>query len=141
MASFDTDFLECHVIRLEEALNDLLQQESMDSIYEILRRACVKEFETIVERCGSLLLKRLRPFFSTDGQADGLSYRDVFRYAAQHGLITVQQCERWLNYWDHGDDISFPHGEDFPQTTLPLLRQFIEDARELAGVLSEGPGG
>ena len=140
MASCDTNYPEYHVIRLEAALNELLQRESMDSIYEILRRACVKEFETIVEQCGSLLLRRLSPFFPTDGQADGLSYKEVFRYAAQHGLITVLQCERWLSYWDHRDDSAFPHGEDFPQTTLPLLRQFIEDARELAGVISEGPG-
>ena len=141
MSSINTEYLERCVTRLELALEQLRQHETGEFIYEIFRSACVKEFEIIVEQCGSLLRRRLRPFFSSNRQADSLTYKDVFRYAAKHSLVSLQQCERWFSYRDHRNDTAHLYGEDFAETTLPLLPQFVDDARDLAGVISEGTDG
>ena len=138
MASIDTEYLERCVMRLELALDQLGQHESGEFIYEVFRSACVKEFEIIVEQCGSLLRRRLRPYFSSNRQADRLTYKDIFRHGAKHGLISIEQCERWFNYRDHRNDTAHLYGRDFAEKTLPMLPQFVEDARDLAGVISEG---
>ena len=103
VASINTEYLERCIMRLELALEHLGQHESGEFIYEVFRSACVKEFELIVEQCGSLLRRRLRPFFSSNRRADNLTYKDIFRYAAKHGLISIEQCERWFSYRDHRD--------------------------------------
>ena len=139
--SINTEYLERCVTRLELALEQLGQHEAGEFIYEVFRSACVKEFELIVEQCGSLLRRRLRPFFSSNRQADNLTYKDIFRYAAKHGLISIEQCERWFNYRDHRNDTAHLYGRDFAEKTLPMLPQFAVDARDVARVVSEGTDG
>ena len=72
---------------------------------------------------------------------DSLTYKDIFRYAAKHGLISIEHSERWLNYRDHRNDTAHLYGKDFAEKTLPLLPQFAEDARDVARVISEGTDG
>ena len=139
MATTNTDFLMRCIGTLELALKQLQQHEPGEFIYEVFRSACVKEFEIILEQSGSLLKKRLRPYFASNRQADSLAFKDIFRYAAKHGLISVQACERWFEYRDNRNDTAHLYGEDFAETTLALLPQFIADAKELASVVSEDP--
>ncbi len=138
MPPINTEYLERCIIRLELALEQLGQHEPGEFIYEVFRSACVKEFELIVEQSGSLLRRRLRPFFSSNRQADRLTYKDLFRYGAKHGLISLEQCERWFNYRDHRNDTAHLYGRDFAEKTLPMLPQFVEDARDVARIISEG---
>ena len=138
MATINTDFLTRRIGTLELALDQLRQHEPGEFIYEVFRSACVKEFEIILEQSGSLLRKRLRPYFAFNRQADSLAFKDVFRYASKHDLISLQMCERWFEYRDNRNDTARLYGEDFAETTLVLLPQFIEDARQLAQVISEG---
>ncbi len=137
MTTINTDFLTRCIGTLELALDQLQQHDPGDLIYEVFRSACVKEFEIILEQSGSLLKKRLRPYFSSNQQADRLVFKDIFRYAAKHGLISLKTCERWLEYRDNRNDTAHLYGENFAETTLRLLPQFIEDAKELAQVVSE----
>ncbi len=139
MPTISADFLKRCIGALELALDQLRQREPGDFIYEVFRSACVKEFEIIFEQSGSLLRKRLRPYFASNRQADTLSFKDVFRYASKHGLISLQACERWFEYRDNRNDTAHLYGEDFAETTLTLLPQFIEDAKDLAQVISEAP--
>ena len=133
----NTDFL-ARCIRTLEAAFEQLQQEEADSLpYDIYRSACVKEFEIVLDRCGSLLKIRLCPYFSSNRQADRLSFKDRFRHAAKHSLITVESCERWLQYRDSRNDTAHHYGEDFAETTMALLPSFISDAKSLAEVLAE----
>ena len=91
----------------------------------------------MLEQSGSMLKRRLRPYFASNRQADRLTFRAVFRHAAKHGLITVETCERWFSYRDNRNDTAHDDGEEFAETTLKLLPDFIEDAKELAGVIAE----
>ena len=137
----NTDFLTRCIDTLESAFEQLRQREPSDTFYDILRAASVKEFEIVLEQSGSLLKKRLRPYFSSNRQADRLTFKDAFRHAARHDLISVDACERWLTYRDNRNDTAHDYGEQFAETTLRLLPDFIADATELAKVIAEGTDG
>lgn len=133
----NTDFLTRCIWTLEAAFEQLQQEEADSLSYDIYRSACVKEFEIVLEQCGSLLKRRLRPYFASNRQADRLSFKDRFRHAARHSLITLESCERWLQYRDNRNDTADHYGEDFAETTMALLPSFISDSKSLAEVLAE----
>ena len=134
----NTDFLTRCINTLESASEELQRRGPGDAFYDIFRAAAVKEFEIILEQCGSLLRKRLRPYFASNRQADRLTFKDAFRHAAKYGLITVDASERWFAYRDSRNDTAHNYGEGFAETTLRLLPEFIGDAKELARVIAEG---
>ena len=135
--SINTDFLVRCINTLESAFEQLQQREPGDTLYEIFRAACVKEFEIVLEQSGSLIKKRLRPYFASNKQADRLTFKDAFRHAAKHDLLSVEACERWFVYRDNSNDTAHDYGEKFAKTTLKLLPDFITDARELARIIAE----
>ena len=135
--SINTDFLTRCIHTLETAFEQLQRQQQDDVSYDIFRAACAKEFEIILEQCGNLLKKRLRPFFASNRQADRLTFKGCFRHAAKHGLISIETCERWFGYRDNRNDTAHDYGEGFAETTLKLLPSFITDAQALAPVISE----
>lgn len=88
-------FTRC-IATLEHAFNALNAQSTESILYDVYRAACVKEFEIILEQTGKLLKKCLKPYFSSTKQVDQLNFKDVFRYAAKYGLISLETSERWL---------------------------------------------
>ena len=139
--AINTDFLNRCINTLATACEHLRQQGADDPLYDIFRAAAVKEFEIVLEQCDSLLRKRVRPYFASNRQADRLTFKDAFRHAAQHGLISVEASERWFAYRDNRNDTAHNYGEGFAESTLLLLPDFIEDAREMARVISQGDDG
>ena len=133
----NTDFLVRCVNTLDSAFTQLRSRGQDDELYDIFRAASVKEFEIVLEQSGSLLKRRLRPYFASNRQADRLTFKDVFRHAALHGLIGVEVSERWMAYRDNRNDTAHDYGEGFAETTIGLLEQFIPDARELARIIGE----
>ena len=133
----NTDYLTRCIQTLEAAFEQLQQCQADDITYDIFRAACVKEFELVLEQSGSLLKKRLRPFFASNRQADCLTFKNLFRHAARHGLISIESYEHWLKYRDNRNETAHQYGEGFAEATLALLPQFIADAKELAGVIGE----
>ena len=137
MLSINTDFLIRCIGTLESAFEQLQQCEPSDTLYDIFRAAAVKEFEIILEQSGSLLRKRLRPYFASNRQADRLTFKDAFRYAAKHDLISVSASERWFVYRDNRNNTAHNYGKGFAETTLKLLPKIIVDAKELARVIAD----
>ena len=135
--AINTTYLTQHIDTLDAAFDQLQQQKPADTPHDIFRAASVKEFELVLELSGSLLKKRLRPYLASNRQADRLTFKNAFRYAAKHGLISVEACEQWLSYRDNGNDTAHDYGEAFAETTLKLLPNFLVDARELARVIAE----
>ena len=135
--AINTLFLIRCINTLDAAFDQLQRQKPDDAFYDIFRAASVKEFELVLELSGSLLKKRLRPYLASNRQADRLTFKNAFRFAAKHGLISVEACERWLTYRDNRNDTAHDYGEAFAETTLKLLPNFVVDARELARVIAE----
>ncbi len=131
----NTDHLRRCIDSIEESFGALSDPGLEDWLRDALRAACVKYFELILEQSGRMLRKRLRPWLASNRQADRLTFRDVFRHAAKHGLLTADASERWLEYRDNRNDTAHNYGENFAETTLTLLPSFITDAKVLADVI------
>lgn len=137
MNRLNTDYFARCIATLSQAFENLNQQPQDSVAYDIYRAACVKEFEIILEQTGKLLKKRLKPYFASSKQVDQLMFKDVFRQAARHGLITLEEAERWLIYRDNRNDTAHDYGEGFANQTLTLLPQFILDARRINEVIQQ----
>ena len=134
--SIDTTFLRRCIRTLEMALEGIEKhREAGDALYDIYRAACVKEFELVLEQSGKLLRKRIAAFFASNRQADRLTFKDLFRHAARHGLIDSEAVERWFRYRDNRNDTAHNYGEDFAEATLKLLPTFVADAKTLADMI------
>ncbi|MDD4962593.1 MAG: nucleotidyltransferase substrate binding protein [Gallionella sp.] len=72
--------------------------------------------------------KCLKQYFASTKQVDQLNFKEVFRHAAKHDLINLDEAERWLAYRDNRNDTAHDYGEGFANETLALLPQFIVDA-------------
>jgi len=133
----DTTFLRRCLTSLERAMEEIqrLRCDDDNVIYDIYRAACVKEFELVLEQSGKLLRKRLAAFFASNQQADRLTFKDLFRYAAKHALIDTDTVERWLDYRDNRNATAHDYGRDFAETTLKLLPVFIVDAKALVDMI------
>ena len=135
--TLNTDFLVRCVNTLDSAFTQVRSRGQDDELYDIFLAASVKEFEIVREQSGSLLKRRLRSYFASNRQADRLTFKDIFRHAALHGLIGVEASERWMAYPDNRNDTAHDYGEGFAETTIGLLEQFIPDARELARIIGD----
>jgi hypothetical protein len=101
------------------------------------RSACIKEFEIILEQSGKLLRKLLKPYFHSSKEVDKLYFKDLFRHAVLHSLITDETCERWLEYRDNRNNTAHDYGVNFAEDTLVLLPAFIADAMAFAEVIKQ----
>ena len=133
----NTDYLDRSIETLEGAFALLQRHKPDEMAYRISRSACVKEFEIIEELSGSLLKKRLRGYFASNREADRLYFRDIFRHAARHGLVTGNECERWLQYRDLRNNAAHRYGEAFADDVLAVLHTFIDDAKALSLTIAE----
>ena len=134
----DTTFVRDCLDKLERSLATLERRTPDDPVCAVLRAPCVAEFERVLDQCGKLLRKRLRPWFASNRQADRLTFKDVFRHAAKHGLIDAPACERWLRYRDNLNSLADDCGNGFASATLTLLPTFVADARTLADMIDNG---
>ena len=137
--ALSTEYLHRCILTLESALPGLRDHQPGETAYEIYRAACVKEFELILEQCGKLLRKRIGAWSVSNRAAAQLTFKDVFRKAAQHRLIEAAECERWLQYRDSRDDTAHDYGEGFAEAAVRQLPQFVLDAKALARRL-DAPG-
>lgn len=137
MSSLNTDYFVRCIATLNRAFDGLNQRPQDSDMYDIYRAACVKEFEIILEQTGKLLKKCLKPYFASSKQVDQLLFKDIFRQAAKHGLISLDEAERWLIYRDNRNDTAHDYGEGFANETLRLLPQFIQDARRISEVFQQ----
>lgn len=132
----DISYLERCIEALARAYEKLQQYQESDIEFEIYRSAVIKEFEIILEQSGKLLKKRLKPYFHTPKAVDKLYFKDIFREAGLHGLLEINEVERWLEYRENRNNTAHDYGEGLANHTLILIEQFILDARALSRVVT-----
>lgn len=139
MNKIDTTYLERCISTLDKAYN-LLQKANPDEIdYDMYRSACVKEYEIIIEQCGKLLRKALKPFLHSSKAVDKLYFKEVFKQAVLRSIISPELCERFLEYRDNRNNTAHDYGVNFAEETLVLLPKFIEDAQLIAESIKQLP--
>ena len=136
--SLNADHLLRVVATLERSLMALKKaQDEKDELgYDMFRNSAVKSFELAMETSGKLLRKAIEPWMPSKSAAWKLTYKDLFRQAARHGLLQLDETERWLDYRDNRNSTAHDYGQHFAEDTLKILPAFIEDARRLAEAVS-----
>jgi len=131
----DTTYLKRCILALDGAYHSLEKYSVEDIEYDIYRSATIKEFEIILEQSGKLLKKIIKPYFHSAKAVDSLYFKDIFREAGLHGLLNIDEVERWLVYRDNRNNTSHDYGVDLANATLVLMKQFIVDATNLANII------
>ena len=135
MATINTEYLEKSLATLERAytLIKTVPEGSID--YEMYRNSLVNGFEMTLEQSGKLLRKRLLPYFSSKKAVDVLNFKDLFREAAKHSLLSETEVSRWFQYRDNRNNTAHDYGRAFAEETLALINGFINDVKSLKDVI------
>lgn len=133
--SLNTDHLKRCIQTLQSSLNlyQTAEPESIDQ--EVFRNAVVKGYELTQETSFKLIKKALRDFGHSSKKLDQSVVKDLLRLAATHGLMTLEQVERWFAYRDNRNKTAHDYGEGFAKETLVLLPGFIRDVSQLESIL------
>lgn len=107
---------------------------------EIFRNAIVKGYELAQETSFKLLKKALRDYGHSAKKLDSTPIKDVLRLAATHGLMPLEEVERWFAYRDNRNNTAHDYGEAFANETLKLIPIFIADVERLEAILRERHG-
>lgn len=105
--------------------------------YEVFRNAVVKGFELSLETADKFLRRALKTFVANPRTVDELTFKDVIRHAARHGLMDTAAVQRWFDYRDNRNSTAHDYGEGFAEETLALLPGFVADAQLIEKALRE----
>lgn len=131
MYKLDTTYIQRCNLALARAFEYLLKYDEDEVEYDMYRSAVIKEFEIILEQSGKLLKKLLKKYLHTNKAVDKLPFKEIFRQAGLHGLLSIDEVERWLRYRDNRNSTAHDYGESLANNTLLLIEQFIKDTNRL----------
>lgn len=135
--NLNTDHLKRCIQTLRSSLT-FYEQAAPESIdQEIFRNAIVKGYELAQETSFKLLKKALRDYGHGAKKLDTTVVKDLLRLSATHGLMTLEEVERWFAYRDNRNNTAHDYGENFAKETLSLIPKFIADVARLEAVLRE----
>jgi len=127
----NTDHLNRCIRTLESSLA-LYRQAAPGSIdQEVFRNAIIKGYELTQETTFKLLKRALKDFGHGGKKLDATPVKEILRLSATHGLMTLEEVERWFAYRDNRNSTAHDYGEGFARETLVLLPGFITDAKTL----------
>jgi nucleotidyltransferase substrate binding protein (TIGR01987 family) len=129
MTYTSTTHLQRALQTLQASLIALQGVDAASIEFEIYRNAVIRGFELTLEVCCKLLRKALKAYEGSPKEVDSLTYKDVFRRAATHGLLSVELVERWFRYRENRNNTAHDYGVAFADATFALLPQFIQDTQ------------
>lgn len=133
-----------HLQRCRQTLQSSLtfyQQAEVGSIdQEVFRNAIIKGYELCQETAFKLLKKALKAYGHGSKKLETTPIKDILRLAAVHGLMTLDEVERWFAYRDNRNNTAHDYGEAFANQTLALMPSFLEDISRLAQTLDDSLG-
>lgn len=137
MSEISTELLQRYILTLEKSYSMLQQVQEGTIDYELYRNSLVKGFEMTLEQSGKLLKKVLNPYFASKKMVDMLSFKDVFRQAHKHSLITEEETARWMKYRDNRNNTAHDYGQVFAEEILLLVKDFLIDVKNLKKVIDD----
>lgn len=131
MSEISTEYLQRCIDTLEKSYIMLRGAEEHTIEYELYRNSLVKSFEMTIEQSGKLLRKKINPYFASKKAVDALPFKDIFRYAHKHSLLTEAETARWMKYRDNRNSTAHDYGQAFAEETLALMEEFLLDVKRL----------
>lgn len=131
----NTDHLKRCIGTLESSLA-FYRNAAPDSVdQEVFRNAIVKGYELTQETAFKLIKRALKDYGHGGKKLDATPVKELLRLAATHGLMTVEEVERWFVYRDNRNSTAHDYGERFAKETLTLLPGFVTDVKTLEALL------
>jgi nucleotidyltransferase substrate binding protein (TIGR01987 family) len=131
----NTEHLERCIETLEKSYQMIKDSDEGSIDYEVFRNSVVKGFELTLEQSGKLLKKRLEPYFGSKRALDELNFKDIFRQAHKHSLLSEEEVTRWFKYRDNRNSTAHDYGKKFAEETLFLIEDFLSDVKKLKTVI------
>ena len=128
MEGLDVTALERCLGTLKRAHSRLLQNGPDSEDHDLFRAACVKEFELILEIVAKLLRRVLRDYLASTRELAEMNYKNVFRLGVTHGLLSIDEVDRWFLYRDNRNMTAHEYGQLFAEKIVATLPAFIVDA-------------
>lgn len=135
--NLNTDHLKRCIDTLRASLTFYEQAKTGSIDQEIFRNAIVKGYELAQETSFKLLKKALREYGHGAKKLDTTPIKDVLRLSATHGLMALEEVERWFAYRDNRNNTAHDYGENFAKETLRLIPGFIADVTRLETIFRE----
>ncbi|MBI5529847.1 MAG: nucleotidyltransferase substrate binding protein [Deltaproteobacteria bacterium] len=107
-------------------------------LFRQFRNSVVQCYEFTYELCWKMLKRRLELDAPSAGSVDGLSFRDLFRLGAEHGL--VEDPIRWFEYREHRNETSHVYDEAKAERVYETAAAFLDDAQRLLHELERRNG-
>jgi nucleotidyltransferase substrate binding protein (TIGR01987 family) len=133
----NTDHLSRCIKTLRSSLTLYEQAEPESVDQEVFRNAIVKGYELTQETAFKLLKKALKDFGHGARKLDSTPIKEILRLSATHGLMTLDEVERWFAYRDNRNNTAHDYGEGFAKETLVLLPGFVNDVTRLEALLRD----
>lgn len=133
--TLSTEHLQRRIATLESSLAFYLEAEPESIDQEVFRNAVVKGYELTQETSFKLLKRALKDFGHGGKKLDATPVKDLLRLAATHGLMSLEEVERWFAYRENRNSTAHDYGEGFAHETLVLLPGFIRDVKTLEVLL------
>ena len=131
MATLDLTALERCLGTLRRAHARLVVTSAADEDHDLFRAACVKEFELILEIVVKLLRKILREYVTFTRELADLPFKEILRLAARHGLLSLDEVDRWLLHRDNRNTSAHEYGLQFAEKIVNSLPSFIDDTEKV----------
>ncbi len=134
--SLELSSLEKALASLERALNFTNRKLSEGKIeqdeIEIYKAAVIQNFEFSYELCWKFM-KRWLELNVTPGMMEGVTRKQLFRYATENLLIT--DFEAWVVYHDLRNKTSHTYDSDVADVIFKKAGLFLEDAKSFLKAL------
>jgi len=122
----------------EKAVKVVSQDKKMAMLDEdqkdVIRAGIIQNFEFTYELCWKFMKRWLGN--SLGGLiVDGITRRELFRYAAEHQLI--ENVDLWMEYHDARNEIAHTYNEKTAEDVFLIAKKFLYDAREFIKKLEE----
>lgn len=133
-----------HLARCRQTLESSLtmyQAAEADSIdQEVFRNAIVKGYELTQETAFKLIKKALKVYGHGGKKLETTPIKEILRLAAVHGLMSLEEVERWFAYRDNRYNTAHDYGAAFAEQTLVLIPSFLQDIANLIQTLNQTLG-
>ena len=126
---------------LKKALKNLEAQyenyKTVDDSLSIVTREAVTESAVHrMEICWQCLLNALEKYLREEGMPVKGNGTKAILIAANENELLPTPVEDWMRYSKARNETSHKYGETYPQATLDMMEQFIEDVIDLYQIMT-----
>ena len=103
-------------------------------LQEVIRAGVVQNFEMAYEQSWKMMKRWLEENVGAT-YVDGVTRRELFRFAAENRFIT--DVDRWMEYHEARNQTSHTYNEETAQGVFGEATEFVHDAEQLLKILEE----